>query len=204
MLDFILANDNLPYVVAATVVVMLAVVEIMARIAGGSLGVLMDEPPALQRPATEFTEAPSLASWLGLNRLPVLLWFIFALVSFAIGGFLINLLLWLSADTLLPQEISVWLAFALTAVVCHLLGRQLNWQAGAEEETDNLCGNIGIMTLGKAIKGNPAEALVHDDQHHIHYVLVEPQEENIAFEAGTRVLLLQREGMIWRAIRFES
>lgn len=204
MLDFILANDNLPYVVCSTVVVMLGVVEAMARVAGGSLGVLMDEPLALQRQEAEFTEEPSLASWLALDRLPVLLWFILALVSFAIGGFLMNLLVWFSADTLLPQEISVWPAFALTALSCHLLGRRLAWPAAEPDEADNLCGNIGILTLGKAIKGCPAEALVHDDQHRIHYVLVEPQEDNTAFEAGTRVLLLQREGMIWRAIRFES
>ncbi|QUN05054.1 DUF1449 family protein [Shewanella yunxiaonensis] len=204
MLEFILANDNLPYMVCATVVVMLGVIEAMARLAGGSLGMLMDEPLALQSSGVDIGEEPSLASWLGLDRLPVFLWFILALISFAIGGFLLNLLTWLSFNILLPQEISVWPAFALTSVSCHLLGKQLAWKRGEDEDADNLCGNIGILTLGKAIKGNPAEALVHDDQQRIHYVMVEPQEEDVAFEAGTRVLLLQKDGVIWRAIPFES
>ncbi|MFQ6372204.1 OB-fold-containig protein [Shewanella sp. YIC-542] len=203
MLDFILANDNLPYVVGAAVVAMLGMIEMMARVAGGSLWMLMDEPLTVQQGDETASDTSSLTAWLALDRLPVLLWFILALVFFTLSGFSLNLVLWLSADIILPQSISVWPAFAMAAVSCHFAGRWFSWSSVMDDDSENLCGNIGILTLGKAIKGNPAEALVHDEWQRIHYVLVEPQEDNTAFEAGTRVLLLRREGMIWRAIRFE-
>jgi hypothetical protein len=66
--------------------------------------------------------------------------------------------------------------------------------------TQSFVGKIAVVMRGEARKGFPAEAKLRDLQGATHYVLVEPDEENAVFPAGSEVLLTEQAGAVFRAI----
>ena len=55
----------------------------------------------------------------------------------------------------------------------------------------SLVGRVGTIVIGTARAGKPAEARVRDEHGASHYVMVEPEEPDQAFEAGASVLLVR-------------
>lgn len=204
MLHFLLCHNNLPYLACLVVVGFLAVIEIMARIAGGSFIPLFDTPQ--DQELKQVSNKPSVSRWLCINRMSVLLWFAMGLSLFSLLGFTINgIVIGYSGDTL-PQSISLWLVFPLTGFGCHWLGQWDGWQNVAQRPSDeelDFSGSVAVLTLGKAGQGMPAEALVRDRDNHHHYILVEPLEGEPELLPGTSVVLLSRHKTIWQAMRFE-
>jgi hypothetical protein len=210
VLDFFLAQSNLPYAVALAIVALLGVIEGLTLIAGISLMAAMDDwlPDADLDTDLPQGGLTALAGWLCLDRLPVLIWFVLALGCFSITGYLLNYFSWLLTSALLPQVFSLLLALPLAAVACHFLGGQLARVLPKNESSavsiEDLSGSVGTVTLGCAIKGNPSEAVVQDQYRQKHYVLVEPEDEDTEFPAGVQVVLLRRSGRVWSATRFEQ
>lgn len=146
--------------------------------------------------------------WLCLNRLPLLIWFVLALTSFAVTGYLTNFISLSVAGMLLPQLFTLPIAIVGSAFACRYLGRVLAEHLPKNESTaislDDLSGYVGTITLGCAMKGMPSEAVVRDKHQQKHYVLVEPEISGVEFASGTQVVLLRREGRVWSATRFDN
>jgi hypothetical protein len=66
---------------------------------------------------------------------------------------------------------------------------------------NDLIGHIAIITLGKAIKGSPAEAKVKDQSGQVHYFMVEPENENDIFMQGEKVLISSQNEKLFFAIK---
>ncbi|QSX29279.1 YqiJ family protein [Shewanella cyperi] len=211
MLSFLFSDPNLPYSIAIAMVVLLGIIEALAMVAGLSImGVLddwlpMDNDFSADVAGGGFT---GLVGWLCLNRLPLLIWLVLALCSFAISGLSINFVSVYAANVLLPTWLTLPLALFGGALGCRLLGQPLARLLPKNESSavsiDDLCGCVGTVTLGRAVKGNPSEALVHDKYQQKHYVLVEPEHEQGEFLQGTSVVLLRRQGRVWAASPFEQ
>jgi hypothetical protein len=54
--------------------------------------------------------------------------------------------------------------------------------------------------VGVARRGHPTQARVRDTWGTVHYVLVEPENEDESFAAGSKVLLLKHHAPIFRVI----
>ena len=54
--------------------------------------------------------------------------------------------------------------------------------------------------MGTASYGNPAEARLTDRYGQNHYLLVQPNQENIIFERGSSVIVISQEGNFYTAI----
>ena len=65
---------------------------------------------------------------------------------------------------------------------------------------DSFLGLSAQVTVGRARRGAPAEARVQDSYGRSHYVMVEPNNPEEVFPAGTRVVLLTRHESIYRVI----
>jgi hypothetical protein len=208
MLAFLLAHANLPYTIALALMLALGLFELLAMLLGLSLLSALDD--LLPREFEAGTDmAPGgitgLLGWLCLDRLPLLIWCVLALCSFAITGYSANFLGLNLIDAPLPRLLSVPLALVFTAISCRVLGSRLA-DAMPKNETsaisvDSLAGCVATVTLGRAVKGRPTEAQVRDSFEQKHYVLVEPEQEGVEFSVGQRVVLLSRKGRVWLGAR---
>jgi hypothetical protein len=211
MWAFLVEQPNLPYTIAFACVLALGIFEAFALFIGLSMLSALDQwVPTDVNYDGEISAGglTGIAGWLCLNRLPLLIWFVLALTSFAIAGYVVNFLSLLFLGTLLPQLFSLPLAIIGSAISCHYVGLCLADHLPKNESSaislDDLSGYVGTVTLGCAIKGMPSEAVVRDKHQQKHYVLVEPETSGIEFASGTQVVLLKREGRVWSATRFDN
>ena len=211
MWAFLVEQPNLPYTIAFACVLVLGVFEALSLVIGLSMMSALDQwvPADVEYDADiSGSGLTGIAGWLCLNRLPLLIWFVLALTSFAIAGYLVNYISLMVSATLLPQLFTLPIAVVGSALSCRYLGRVLADLLPKNESTaislDDLSGYVGTITLGCAIKGMPSEAVVRDKHQQKHYVLVEPETSGIEFASGTQVVLLKREGRVWSATRFDN
>lgn len=211
MWAFLVEQPNLPYTIAFACVLVLGVFEALSLVIGLSMMSALDQwVPADVEYDVDIggSGLTGIAGWLCLNRLPLLIWFVLALTSFAIAGYLVNYISLMVSATLLPQLFTLPIAVVGSALSCRYLGRVLADLLPKNESTaislDDLSGYVGTITLGCAIKGMPSEAVVRDKHQQKHYVLVEPETSGIEFASGTQVVLLKREGRVWSATRFDN
>ncbi|QYJ94712.1 YqiJ family protein [Shewanella spartinae] len=209
-MDFLLLTDNLPYSLALALVILLGLVEGFSMVFGLSLFGLLDDLTPMEVDAdvdTGVSGVTGVAGWLCLDRLPLLIWLVLALTSFAIAGFAINYLA-ISFHGALPAPLSIPLAIVLGAFSCRILGARLANLLPKNETSavsvDELSGLVGVVTLGCARKGFPSEAVVKDTYQQKHYVLVEPELAGEAFSQGTSVVLLNRNGQVWSVVQFND
>ncbi|MGB0534615.1 MAG: OB-fold-containig protein, partial [Paracoccaceae bacterium] len=57
-----------------------------------------------------------------------------------------------------------------------------------------LGGHRGVITQGTATRGHPAEAKIKDRHDNIHYLRVEPLEDDGVFPQGSDVTLIRKRG----------
>ncbi|WP_198782721.1 MULTISPECIES: YqiJ family protein [Shewanella] len=211
MWAFLVEQPNLPYTIAFACVLALGVFEALALLIGLSMLSALDQwvPTDVDYDADASVGGlTGIAGWLCLNRLPLLIWFVLALTSFAVTGYLTNFISLSVAGMLLPQLFTLPIAIVGSAFACRYLGRVLADHLPKNESTaislDDLSGYVGTITLGCAMKGMPSEAVVRDKHQQKHYVLVEPEISGVEFASGTQVVLLRREGRVWSATRFDN
>lgn len=211
MWAFLVEQPNLPYTIAFACVLALGVFEVFALFIGLSMLSALDQwvPADVEYDVDVGAGGlTGIAGWLCLNRLPLLIWFVLALTSFAIAGYIVNFISVSVAGFLLPQLFTLPIAIVASAFSCRYFGRVLADHLPKNESSaislDDLSGYVGTITLGCAIKGMPSEAVVRDKHQQKHYVLVEPETSDIEFASGTQVVLLKREGRVWSATRFDN
>lgn len=142
--------------------------------------------------------------WLGLGRLPLIIWLALFLAAF--GG--LGLLLQQAATAVTGAPLSAWLAAPLTLAVAlpatagaaRLLAPVLPRDETTAVELDALVGLSGVVTVGRAAPGSPARTRVLDPHGQAHHVLVEPYEPDVTFGEGDAVLLVRRSGAGFQAV----
>jgi len=185
----LLADYNMPFAVALVVMVLLGLVQAVG------LGGLLGDADADADADSGF--ADGLLSFLGIGRVPLMIWLISFLVLFAAVGVGIQAL----ADGLLGGPLDRWLAAVLAGLaavpVNGLLVRPLAAILPGDETTavglDSLLGRRARIVTGKAAAGYPARAQVHDHHGQVHYVMVEPHEAGSEMLEGDELLLVRRE-----------
>jgi len=213
MLDFLLANENLPFTVALAVMFGIAVLEGVMALMGFALSGVLDS----LLPDMDFDieadlyadlETPSpfsrLLGWLRVGKVPMLMLLIIFLTGFGLIGLALQSLLHGSIGFLLPNWLMAIPAFVLALPVVRLLGGTLNRFMPNDEtdavSVDSLVGRVATITLGTAASGSPAEARVRDVHGTTHYVMVEPDVATESFTAQSSVLLVRNEGAVFKAI----
>ncbi|WP_026339261.1 OB-fold-containig protein [Psychromonas ossibalaenae] len=205
MLAFFLADFNLPYSSALAIVLGLAFIEGAGLIIGLSLGSLLDDllPMDLDINADPNLPAGGLTAvlgWLYLKQLPFLVWLLLFLSGFGIAGLTLNFII------NLPLFLSLPFALLAAVFISRLLGRQIARIIPKNESSalsnTSFSGKLATITIGRASKGNAAEAVLHDEFNQKHYVMVEPEQESLVFEQGTQVVLIEKLKSSWTAVEF--
>lgn len=210
MFEFLTASQNTPFTVALTVMFGIAILEGVTALFGAALSSMLDtllpdldidaDLPEYQSP----NALSRLLGWLRIGQVPVLMLLVIFLTGFGLIGLGIQSAMQQSFGSMLPGVVASVPAVVLALPVVRVLGGALE-KVMPRDETDavseeELIGLIGTVTLGRASSGSPAEAKVRDPKGTTHYVMVEPDDAADQFEAGKQVLLVSREGAVFRVI----
>lgn len=135
------------------------------------------------------------AAWLGIGKMPILIWVAAVLMAFGLSGVLLQ-----------KAAIGIF-GFALPAIVVTLpaglialwfAARFGNFFARVLPKTEttalserHLGRRTGTVTQGTAKRGSPAEVRVSDRHGNMHHLRGEPLKDEDVIPAGTDVLVLR-------------
>jgi hypothetical protein len=206
MWQLMLAAENKVFSIALALMLLIAVVELVAVVLGGGLSASLDSmlpDPEVTQPETEGVLS-RLLSWLRIGEVPLLMVLVVFLMGFSLIGLFSQKLLmamfgfyspgWLAGLYVLPLS----LPFVRwgTGVLQRVIPKDETTAITAE----SLIGRVALITLGTAKAGYPAEAKVKDQHNYYHYIQVEPDEIGQEFVTGTEILLLSRQGNVYKGI----
>ena len=210
MFTFLLADMNLLYTLAISIVLLFLFLELLGLIVGISLLELLDNiSPIDANSSLPITDGgvSNLLDWLCLTKLPMLVWLIIALTHFAIIGYSINYAVLTSLEWQ-PQLIfilptTVFFTLKMTHFVGSAFAQIIPNNETTAVSTSTFIGKAAKITIGTASSGNPAEALLLDDFNQKHYIMVEPEFEKEYLPQGTEVVIVEKLNGTWLAIPFK-
>lgn len=142
------------------------------------------------------TDAGGGSDWLGLSKVPTLIWLAAFLLAFGLTGVVIQT----TAQALLGTLLSPW-AVAVPAAAAgvwfssrfaKLFARLIPKSESSAVSTSRLGRRRGVVSQGTAARGKPAEVRVMDGHGNAHYLRAEPLRDNDAIVQGTEVLVLRK------------
>lgn len=139
----------------------------------------------------------ALLSWLGLGSVPFAIWLAGVLTAFGTVGYLLQF----GIAQVFGAPLGAWPAaaiavlpgFALGGRVAKAIGRLIPKTETTAISTRAYGGRRGIITIGTARRGAPAEARFRDGHGNTHYALVEPLRDDDALEQGTEIAILREK-----------
>lgn len=192
MFEFLGAGQNLAFVIALGTMFLIGLVEVVG-LGSSALGQDID-----------FDGDGDWLAWLGFGRLPLLMLLVVFLACFGVIGLVGQQLALSSLGSLLPIWIAVpaatVAALPTTGGAARLLARVMPRDETTAIDVDQLIGLHAEIIVGTASEGSPAKARVRDFHGQTHYVMAEPDTPGARFVAGSEILLVRRDGHVFRAI----
>lgn len=146
--------------------------------------------------------ADTLLAWAGIGRLPFLMWLVIFLALFgALGLGLQQLMTALTGEpgaNLLMIPLTTVAALPVTGRAARVVARILPGLETTAIERDDLVGLYAEISIGTASVGSPARARVIDPHGQAHQIMVEPDSADQLFQTGESVLLVKREGDVFK------
>ncbi|AXT39938.1 DUF1449 family protein [Alteromonas sp. BL110] len=203
MTDVLLSPANFWFSIALIAVFFVFILELISTIFGASFLGLGDDFAEVDG---EGFLSTSLANWLNINKVPFLIYLVVLLTLFGLAGLMLNGLTASIFSIILPAAIAVPLALItgllVTAKTVKIIASVLPSVESSAVNSEDFIGSVAEITIGKASRGNPAEAKFTDHYSQPHFVLVEPFEDEELFAQGERVILVQKNQHSWLATRY--
>ncbi len=145
--------------------------------------------------APEISGGGGVLSWLGIGRMPFLIWLGSALMAFGLSGMALQLSLRDLFQIFAPAGLvslpaavfALWFARGFGAAFARLLP-----QTKTEALSEGALGRRrGTITQGTASRGRPAEVRVMDRFGNAHYLRAEPLSDQEQIAQGTEVLVIR-------------
>lgn len=214
MISHLLADQNLPFTLALAVMLGLALLEGVGMMMGLLVSSLLDSLlPDLDLDADADLDAsaatPGLVlqflGWLCIGQVPALVILVLFLTFFGVVGLVvqggINGLVGLYLPALVAAPVAFLVALPLTRAGGKLVAKAMPKEESEAVSRDHFVGQVAVIIRGAARQDSPAEAKLTDRHGYQHYVLVEPDGPEDTFPTGTSVILTERLGARFRAIR---
>ncbi|WP_395391044.1 YqiJ family protein [Novosphingobium sp. BL-8A] len=201
MVELLTRAGSLPFSVALALMLMFALLQIVG--AGDFLGGDADVHVHGGLHAHGGLDA-GLLSVLGIGRVPFLMWLMLLLTVFGLAGISTQeLLLALTGKTWSAWLVAPAVGFVslpITGMVSRGLGRIIPQDETTAIDVSALVGREAEILVGTAMRGSPARGRVFDHYGQVHNVMLEPDIDGQRFVEGERVLLVRREGELFKAI----
>jgi Protein of unknown function (DUF1449) len=199
LFEFWLANENLPFAGASLLLVGLMLLQLVGL---NNFGPDLDTD--MDGDIDGAGVANGVLSFLGLGRLPLMIWLALFLLLFALLGYggqqLVEGLTGGRLPGWMAAPLALLAALPATAIIARPLHRIMPRDQTTAVSIDSLVGRFAVLETGTAKPGFPARAKVKDVFGHPHFVMVEPDNAGQAFQSGERLLLVRREGELFKAI----
>ncbi|MBU0937114.1 MAG: YqiJ family protein [Spirochaetes bacterium] len=193
---FLGSSQNLVYTITLGFVVVLGLIELVCTLLGFSLSDAIDSLlPDFDLPDTAPSAAGGLLELLGFGSVPFVIRLLLFGFFFGISGYFLQL--GYAKWTGRPMSAGLSLVFTLPlAFILSGLSAKLVSRIFPQIQTDalsiqSLCGSSGVITIGTASLGSPAEARVTGRDAKTYYVRVQPYSSDETFTTGTAVLLIE-------------
>jgi hypothetical protein len=197
VIEFWLADENIVFAAALVLMIALGLLQLIGF--GG-----FDSDIDMDADVDGTGVAGGLLSFLGGGRLPFMILLVLFLMIFGLTGFAGQQFVQSLTGGLLSPFLAVTGALLVALPVTGLLSKPLARILPGDETTavsiDDLTGRRAIIDIGTARPGYPARAKVKDRHGHGHALMVEPDNEDGIFVTGEEVLLVRREGDIFKAV----
>ncbi|MGB0901366.1 YqiJ family protein [Halocynthiibacter sp.] len=223
MIDTFLAPHSWPFAIALAVVAGLFILEILMSLLGATVLGMGGEGPDIDVDAdfdlsvdTDFDmdidldadididaadmpAGPSgILGWLGIQDVPFLIWLVSFLTMFGLSGLILQTVMTnmftVPLFTSLAVVIAVFPALAVTRVIANQVALIMPKTETTAMRTRYLGGHNGTITQGTAMRGKPAEIKIKDRHGNLHYLRVEPLEDDAVFPQGSDVTLIRKRG----------
>jgi hypothetical protein len=203
MLAFFTSGDNVPFLAALVLMLLIGVVEAVGLGGGALLGDGVDHADV-----DGDLDHPSLLSWLNVGKLPLLMLIVVFLFSFGMTGLILQQLIAGIFGKPGPWWLAAPLAVAVALPFTRLFGRVVAKILPGDETTavsrESLVGRWAVIVTGKAEVGSAAQARVRDAHGQTHYVMIEPDDAGEVFEQGSEVIIVRHAGARFFAIQNTS
>jgi hypothetical protein len=203
MIELLTEPGSLPFSVALGVVALLAVMQFagLGDLLGGDLDADVDVDAGADH---DLAVDAGLLSLIGFGRVPFMMWLMILLSVFGVLGLagqqVLEALTGASWSALLAAPATGLLALPATGAITRPLGRLLPKDETTAIDLIALVGREAEVVIGTAAPGSPARAKVTDRFGQVHYVMLEPDNADQRFSQGEKVLLVRREGELFKAI----
>ena len=220
MFEIFLAPEVLPFSIALAVVAGLFVLEIIGSLLGATILGLGSDGPDIDIDAdfdlsadidfdapdidvmadvADMPTSPSgILGWLGARDVPFLIWMVSFLTMFGLFGLIIQSfvsgIFGVPLFTLLAAVLAAVPALAITRVIANWVALIMPKTETSAMRTRFLGGHRGTITQGTATRGKPAEAKIKDRHGNMHYLRVEPLDDDGIFPLGSDVTLIRKRG----------
>ena len=143
----------------------------------------------------------SVIDFLGLRGLPMTVWLAVLAAFFAGIGLAGQSLIMAILGTTLPASLAAILAILpaiiMTRLVAGFLSRMIPREESTAISTRNYGRRRGVVTVGTARRGKPAQVRFTDYHGNMHHLMAEPLADEDEIEAGSEVLVLRmRDGRL--------
>ncbi|MEG2113556.1 MAG: DUF1449 family protein [Hafnia sp.] len=193
----LLSAYNAPFLCALAFIISLGVLEILSLLIGASaFGHLDSSLGSHFDLASGDNLLVQALSWLHIGKLPLLVMLVLLLGSFAIIGISGQYLMISLLQKPLPAGLMALIAFVLSLPTLHFIGRWLAPYLPKDESfavsEDSFVGSMALVTQSAEQPGISAECKIVDTYGQSHYLLIEPENPDVIFTRGERVLIIAK------------
>lgn len=146
--------------------------------------------------ATQSADGASGSDWLGLSKVPTLIWVAAALLAFGLSGVTLQTIAQSVLGTLLsPWAVAVPAAFGavwFSSRFSSVFARFIPKSESSAVSVNHLGRRRGIVSQGTAQRGRAAEVRVMDGHGNAHYLRAEPLRDDAVIPQGSEVLVLRK------------
>jgi membrane protein implicated in regulation of membrane protease activity len=215
MWELFVHSYNLIFSLALCIMLLIGLLEIVLLVIGGGSQGFLEQflPEGLEHGQVEVSldKPQSLTvytfDWLGIGRLPLLIWLVVFLTTFALFGYIIQGILYSSIGYMITPWLIAPISLMFSAPILHWSSRALVRLMPRDETTaiysDELIGRTATIILGTAKRNSPAQARVKDQHGQTHYVMVEPETDE-SYIQGQDVVLTQKTNVGFQAISLDK
>ncbi|WP_373700925.1 YqiJ family protein [Neisseria dentiae] len=147
-------------------------------------------------------------SWLYVGKVPLLMLMVVFLAVFGLLGYIFQTAFYAVFGSYLNGLVAAAAVWFVSLPAVRTVAAGLYRIMPKDETTavtqSSLVGRIGVVVLGEARAGNPAQVRVKDGYGQQHYVMAEPDSDGLVLKQGEAVLLVSLSGNTFKAIHNPS
>ena len=206
MEEYLFQSYNTPFLYALYFLAFILAIEIISLVIGIGISELISLDSDVDVDLEiEHGFFGKFVSFIKVDNVPILILLIIYMATFSIFGFLSQSLSvqyfgYTFNLSLVVGSVAV-IAFPIYKMIAKMMADKLFREETTAISEAEFLGRIATISTGTAKIGLPAEARFVDQHGQQHFVMVEPEDENVEFGPETEIELLRKEDYFYKAKR---